>query len=128
MTEYQPGVCNIGRDERRTRRRLGDASFLVAAAYVGFVTATGRPAGFLLGAFPLLFGGFLGVVQDRLGFCVGLAALARYDLSGSGGGAGTVAEADAVRRDRIEAVQVVAVALAAAVAVTTAVYGIGTAM
>ncbi|QLH79764.1 hypothetical protein HZS55_21790 [Halosimplex rubrum] len=128
MSEYQPGVCNIGRDERRKRRTLGAVSFLAAAAYVGVVLGTGRPAGLLLGSFPLLFGGFVGVVQDRMGFCAGFGALARYDLSGSGGGAGSVAEEEAVKQDRIKAFQVVAVAAAAAVLATMAVYGVGAAL
>ncbi|WP_135365539.1 hypothetical protein [Halosimplex halophilum] len=128
MSEYQPGVCNIGRDERRKRRALGAASFLAAAAYVGAVLATGRPAGLLLGTFPLLFGGFMGLVQDRMGFCAGFGALARYDLSGSGGTAGPVAEAEAVKQDRIRAFQVIAVSAAAAVVTTMAVYGVGAAL
>lgn len=128
MSEYQPGVCNIGRDERRKRRTLGAASFLAAAAYAGVVLGTGRPAGLLLGSFPLLFGGFMGIVQDRMGFCAGFGALARYDLSGSGGDAGSVAEAEAVKQDRIKAFQVVAVAAAAAVVATMAVYGVGAAL
>lgn len=126
MSEYQPGVCNIGRDERQKRRMAGALSFLAAAAYVGFVLATGRPAGLLLGAFPFLFGGFIGVVQDRMGFCVAFGALARYDLSGSGGGTGRINDEEAVKQDRIKAFQVVAVALAAAVVTTMLVYGAGT--
>ncbi|QLH84755.1 hypothetical protein [Halosimplex pelagicum] len=128
MSEYRPGVCNIGRDERRKRRTLGAVSFLGAAAYVGVVLGTGRPAGLLLGSFPLLFGGFMGVVQDRMGFCAGFGALARYDLSGSGGDSGSVADAEAVKRDRIKAFQVVAVAAAAAVVTTMVVYGVGSAL
>ncbi|WP_436906792.1 hypothetical protein [Halosimplex marinum] len=128
MSEYQPGVCNIGRDERRKRRALGAVSFLAAAVYVGFVVATGRPAGLLLGSFPLLFGGFMGVVQARMGFCAGFGALARYDLSGSGGDSGSVAEAEAVKQDRVKAFQVVAVSAAAAVVTTMAVYGVGAAL
>jgi len=128
MSEYQPGVCNIGRDERRKRRTLGAVSFLAAAVYAGVVVGTGRPAGLLLGSFPLLFGGFMGIVQDRMGFCAGFGALARYDLSGSGGGAGSVAEEAAVKQDRIRAFQVVAVSAAAAVVATMAVYGVGAAL
>lgn len=126
MNEYQPGVCNIGGDERRKRRRAGTLSFIAAAAFVGFVVATGRPAGLLLGAFPLIFGGFVGVVQDRMGFCVAFGALARYDLSGSGGGAGKIDDEAAVRQDRVKAFQVLAVAMAAAVVTTMAVYGVVT--
>ncbi|WP_123538672.1 hypothetical protein [Halosimplex salinum] len=128
MSEYRPGVCNIGRDERRKRRTAGALSFLAAAAYVGFVLATGRPAGLLLGAFPFLFGGFVGVVQDRMGFCVAFGALARYDLSGSGGDAGSIDDADAVKQDRIRAFQVFAVAMAASIVTTMVVYGVGAAL
>lgn len=128
MSEYQPGVCNIGRDERRKRRRAGALSFLAAAAYVGFVLGTGRPAGLLLGAFPLIFGGFVGVVQDRMGFCAAFGALARYDLSGSGDDAGTIDDAEAVKQDRVRAFQVLAVSTAAAVVTTMLVYGVATAL
>ena len=125
MTEYQPGVCNIGRDERRKRRLAGAGSFLVAAVYVGYVLATGQPDGLLLGAFPFLFGGFIGVVQDRMGFCAAFGALARYDLSGSEGEAGEVTDREAVKQDRIRAFQVLAVAAAAAIVATMVVYGVG---
>lgn len=125
MTEYQPGVCNIGREERRKRRTAGALSFLAAAAYVGFVLVTGRPGGLLLGAFPFLFGGFIGVVQDRMGFCAAFGALARYDLSGSGGATGRINDEAAVKQDRVKAFQVVTVALAAAVVTTMVVYGVG---
>jgi len=125
MTQYRPGVCNIGREERRKRRTAGALSFAVAAAYALFVIGTGRPAGLLFGSFPFLFGGFVGAVQHRTGFCAAFGALARYDLSGSGGGTGKVGDADAVKRDRVRALQVLAVAMAAAVVTTMVVYGIG---
>jgi len=128
MSEYQPGVCNIGREERQKRRAAGAMGFLAAAGYVVVVFASGWGATALLGAFPLFFGGFVGVVQDRMGFCVAFGALARYDLSGSGGDAGQVDNADAVRHDRIKAVQILAVSGAAAVVVTLAVYAVGTAL
>ncbi|MFC7142070.1 hypothetical protein ACFQMA_19820 [Halosimplex aquaticum] len=128
MSEYRPGVCNIGADERRKRRTMGALSFLAGAAYVGFVIATGRPDGLLLGSAPLLFGGFVGVVQDRMGFCAAFGALARYDLSGSDGDAGSVDDPDAVKQDRVRAFQVLAVSAAAAVVATMAVYGVAAAL
>lgn len=127
-SEYRPGVCNIGRDERRKRRLAGVVGFGVAGVYVAAVVATGGPDALLLYAFPALFGGFVGVVQDRLGFCVAFGALARYDLSGSGGGDGRVEDADAVWRDRRRALVVVVYAAAAAALATAAVYGVGTAI
>lgn len=34
MTEYQPGVCNIGAEQRRARRLSGIGSFGLAVAIV----------------------------------------------------------------------------------------------
>jgi hypothetical protein len=128
MSEYQPGVCNIGRDERRKRRTIGALTTAAAVGATLFVFATGRPPTMLLLTFPLWFGGFVGFVQDRLGFCVGFGALARYDLSGSGGEAGSVSDAEAVRRDHRRAVEVLAYATVAALAVTALVYGVALAV
>jgi len=128
MSEYQPGVCNIGRDERRKRRTTGVLAAVAAVGATLFVFATGRPATMLLWTFPLWFGAFVGFFQDRLGFCVGFGALARYDLSGSGGEAGTVSDAEAVRRDRRRAVEVLVYAGIAALTTTAVVYGVGLAV
>jgi hypothetical protein len=128
MSDYQPGVCNIGREERQKRRAAGAMGFLAAAGYVAFVLASGWSDTALLGTFPLLFGGFVGLVQDRMGFCVAFGALARYDLSGSGGEEGRVENADAVRHDRLKALQILAVSGAAAAVATVAVYAVGTAV
>lgn len=124
MTEYRPGVCNIGANERRKRRLAGASSFAVAIAFVAAVFVFDLPTDVLLVTFVFLFGGFVGYFQARFGFCVAFAALARYDLSGSGGGAGTISEAEAVRRDRRQGVKIVLYAAGAAAALTAVVYGI----
>jgi hypothetical protein len=128
MTEYQPGVCNIGRVERRRRRVVGAASLVGAVAFVAYALVVARSPSLLVVSFPLWFGAALGFVQDRMGFCVGFGALARYDLSGSGGGTGTVGDAEAVRRDRKRALSVLAVSLAVALAATAVVWFVGTAL
>ena len=119
MAEYQPGVCNIGADQRRARRRSGVGSFGLALAVVLAVALDLVPATTLWATAPFVFGGWVGLVQDYYGFCVAFGALARYDLSGSGGTTGSVAEAEAVAADRKRAVTVLAIAAALA-AVTTA--------
>ncbi|MBO4247261.1 hypothetical protein IL252_05430 [Halomicrobium sp. IBSBa] len=124
MAGYQPGVCNIGRDERRKRRVAGIAGFLGAAAYVAAVLWFGLPERYLLGSFAFLFGGFVGVFQDYFRFCVAFGALARYDLSGSADDAGSVTDAEAVARDRKRAVQILAAAAVSAAVVTGIVYGV----
>lgn len=105
MTEYQPGVCNIGRRERRLRRVAGLLSFAVAAALVVGAGTNALPGTTLWGAAPFVFGGFLGLLQDRLRFCVAFGALARYDLAGSGGDSGRIDDSEAVRADRRQALK-----------------------
>lgn len=124
MTEYQPGVCNIGANERRKRRLAGGVGFIAAIGYVAVVVGTELPTNYLLVTFVFLFGGFVGYFQARFGFCVAFAALARYDLSGSGGGTGTISEEEALRRDRRQAVKITLYAAGAAALVTVVVYGI----
>ncbi|EMA24020.1 hypothetical protein [Haloarcula amylolytica] len=118
MAEYQPGVCNIGADQRRARRLSAVASFAVAigialAAAVGAIPGTA-----LLATVPFIFGGFVGAFQDYFRFCVAFGALARYDLSGSGGASGRVDASEAVRADRRQAAKILLLA-AVATAVTS---------
>lgn len=122
MAEYRPGTCNIGRVEQRRRLAVGALSLTGAVAYTAWVLATDQPYDALGGAFLLLAGGFVGLLQYRLRFCVAFAALARYDLRGSGGDAGTVAEREWVRRDRWRAVGILVAAVLAAAALTVGVY------
>ena len=119
MAEYQPGVCNIGAEQRRARRLSGLGSFGLAVAIVLAVALDVAPATVLPATAPFVFGGWVGIVQDYYGFCVAFGALARYDLSGSGGAPGSVTEAEAVAADRKRALQILAVA-AVLTAVTTA--------
>ena len=100
MAAYQPGVCNIGADQRRARRLSGIGSFGIAVA-LGVVPRTA-----LWATVPFVFGGWLGLVQDYYSFCVAFSALARYDLSGSGGSTGSIADREAVRADRKRALAI----------------------
>lgn len=124
MSEYEPGVCNIGRDERRKRRLVGSVSAVAVVALLGYLLATGRPPEAFLLSFPLFFGAAVGFVQDRMRFCVAFGALARYDLSGSSGTVGRVNDADAVRRDRLRALKLLALSTGLALAATAVVYGV----
>jgi predicted nucleic acid-binding Zn ribbon protein len=126
--EYQPGVCNIGRDQRRKRRTAGLVSLAGAAAVVVGVLSSGVSPVLSLASAPFFFGAFVGLFQDYFGFCVAFAALARYDLSGSDGGAGSVTEREAVRRDRRRAVRILVYAALAAAVATAAAYGLAVAL
>lgn len=122
MAAYRPGACNIGRDQRRRRLYAGAASLVAAVAYTAWLLATDASYRLLAGTGVLLFGAILGYLQYRLEFCVGFAALARYDLGGSGGDAGSVQERTALYEDRMRAVQIVVVSIALAGLLTVGVY------
>jgi len=124
MDEYQPGVCNIGANEQRKRWRAGGAGFVVAIVYAAAVVLADLPDAAFLLTFVFLFGGFVGYFQARFRFCVAFAALARYDLSGSGGGTGSINDEEAVRRDRRQAIKITVYAAIAAAIVTTVLFGV----
>lgn len=121
MTEYSAGVCNIGREHQRKRFRAGIVALVLAAAYTGWVVATGRPAGYYAGTFLLSTAGFLGYLQARLGFCVAFGALARYEVDD---GTGTVDEAELRREDRLRALELIAYSAGLAAAVTLLAYAV----
>ncbi|EMA19700.1 hypothetical protein [Haloarcula argentinensis] len=118
MAEYQPGVCNIGANQRRARRLSAIASFAVAIGVALAVAVGAVPDLSLWVTIPFVFGGYVGAFQDYFRFCVAFGALARYDLSGSGGSSGRVVASEAVRADRRKAAKILLFA-AAATAVTT---------
>jgi hypothetical protein len=120
--EYQPGVCNIGRNERRKRRLAGILGFLGAAGVVAAVVVADLPTSYVLVALPFVAGGLVGLLQDYFGFCIGFAALARYDLSGSDGDAGQITDRDALRQDRQRAVAILSYSILLSVPITAVVY------
>lgn len=120
MAEYQPGVCNIGANQRRARRLSAIASFAVAVGIALAVAIGAVPDLSLWATVPFVFGGYVGAFQDYFRFCVAFGALARYDLSGSGGESGRVDASEAVRADRRKAAKILLLA-AAATAVTSGV-------
>ncbi|WP_434531231.1 hypothetical protein ACODNH_07930 [Haloarcula sp. NS06] len=116
MAEYQPGVCNIGANQRRARRLSAVASFAVAIGIVVVVSVVGAVSQLSLWAtVPFIFGGYVGAFQDYFRFCVAFGALARYDLSGSGGESGSVDTSEAVRADRRKAAKILLLSAAATI-------------
>ncbi|WP_336358442.1 hypothetical protein [Haloarcula sp. CGMCC 1.6347] len=113
MAEYQPGVCNIGANQRRARRLSAIASFAVAIGIALATTLGAIPDLSLWAAIPFVFGGYVGALQDYFRFCVAFGALARYDLSGSGGSSGRVDASEAVRADRRKAAKILLLATVA---------------
>jgi hypothetical protein len=120
-SEYEPGTCNIGGQERKRRRQMGYLSFGIAGVYIAGVLAAGYPETYLLGSFIFLYGGVLGVLQARRRFC------AAYGLAGQYGfdeDAGAVEDDTANSTDRTRALILMGQALAGAVFLVSVIYGI----
>lgn len=120
--EYQPGVCNIGRAERRVRYGLGAASFVLAAGLVLAVPLVRLPRWTLLLTALPLFGGFIGYYQGREGFCVRFALAGVHNMSDRLSEHDRVSDADANRRDRRRARSLTVRAGAAAAVVAVGLY------
>jgi hypothetical protein len=115
MTDYRPGVCNIGEAERRRRYALGAVA---AAATLGLVTWAfgfdGPSWALVLAAVPL-FGAAEGYFQGKYQFCTGFAALGIYDVSADGDDRRRVTDEAARRADLRRAWRIHAYAAAVAV-------------
>lgn len=113
MTEYRPGVCNIGRAERRKRYVLGTSAF--AAAIIGVWRngiATPLEA---VGILVLLFIGFEGIYQGRTGFCAAFGHAGIYDVSENGKEPDQVRDPKARRKDQRRALRMHVFATGAAI-------------
>ncbi|MBS1263155.1 MAG: hypothetical protein MAG715_00325 [Methanonatronarchaeales archaeon] len=122
MSEYRPGVCNIGRDQALWRYLIGAIGFSAAALYVYWFVGSGLPRLYLAAASFPLWVGLEGVLQARLRFCAAFGAMGVFDLRGSGGTRGRVTEGEDHRRDVRRAIQIHVYSAAAAVVVTASLY------
>lgn len=100
--EYQPGVCNIGPEEIRRRRRAGHAGLIATVALlVGLVVIGAPPVTRLLVGIPAA-GAASGYLQARFKFCAGFASRGVFNF-GPVGETEQVIDADARARDRSRA-------------------------
>ena len=107
--QYVPGVCNIGTDEIRHRRRLGliAAAFTLACA-TGLV-ATGAAASWYLVLFFPAAGTAISLIQARARFCVHFGRLGLFNFA-TRGATQSVGAATARRADRAKAVELIRLA------------------
>ncbi len=101
-TEYQPGVCNIGPEEIRRRRRAGHAGLIATVALlVGLVVIGAPPITRLLVGIPAA-GAASGYLQAWFKFCAGFGSRGVFNF-GPVGETEQVADANARSRDRARA-------------------------
>lgn len=84
MSEYQPGVCNIGPAEIARRRRAGHGGALAAAALLSVLTLTRAPrSSRLLVALPAAVSAS-GYIQARSHFCAGFGSRGVFNFGSLG--------------------------------------------
>lgn len=125
MVEYEPGACNIGRAERTKRRYLGYLGFLAGALVVVAVPLARLDPLWLLASAAPFYGGFLGLLQARAGFCAGFGLAGVYDVSEAGESRRDVTDADARKADRRKALTLQLEAAGLAVVAAGVVYALG---
>ena len=80
MAVYEPGVCNIGPRGRMRRAAFGGLAIAFAIGGWWSLRVADAPMVWRLIVFPILFGGFVGIFEATLRFCVVLSARGVYDL------------------------------------------------
>ncbi len=124
MPGYNPGVCNIGRNEIRKRYALALVGFAIAAIVSYAILAFGLPRWVLLISLIPLLMGFEGFFQGYLHFCAGLAAAGVYDFTGSGGTRHKVTDARSHRTDMGKAMHIHAYSIISSAAAMAVAYSV----
>lgn len=122
MTEYQAGVCNIGKAEQRKRYSLGLGGTAVTIGLTALILAdVVAPIG-IFGVFIASFLAFEGLLQGYFNFCAGFASKGIYDVSEKGMDREEVEDETAQKQDKIRAVQIHVYSLTGTLTVTAIVY------
>lgn len=122
MTGYQPGVCNIGKNEIRKRYGLAVVAFLISALFVFAALLFKLPHWAMLFTIIPLVMGFEGFYQGYFRFCAGFAAAGKYDFTGSGGSAKKVTDLASHRKDLQKAMQIHLYSIISSIIVVAIIY------
>ena len=122
MTEYQPGVCNIGRAEQRKRYGLGLAGTGLTVLIAALIFLEFLPGAAVFGIFIASFMACEGLFQGYLNFCAGFATKGIYDISSSGGEKKEVTDEESRKKDKVKALQIHLYSLTGALTATAFVY------
>lgn len=120
MTEYQPGVCNIGPAEIAKRKQVGwigagaTAILWLALAFL-HISSVWRLALFVTATIAAT-----GLLQGHMRFCAGFGFRGVFNLGPQVGRTEKVEQSEFRREDRKKAFQIVAYSVLIAAAVTAA--------
>lgn len=115
---YIPGVCNIGPEERKLRRKSGIVSAIATLVLAVVLVAmhASRPWRLLL--FIPAFGTASGFLQDAFHFCAGFGMRGVFNVLNAAGETEDVTTAEFQRQDRGKALQITGLSAAAGALVT----------
>ena len=119
MSEYDPGVCNIGPRVRNNRYILGASGITAAILSVAVTSYFSLPSYVLIFTYIPFLLGFEGVFQALTGFCVHYAQKGVYEKDGE---LEEVEEKEHHRKDMRKAKHIHAASLISAAAATALVY------
>lgn len=103
VTEYIPGVCNIGPAEIRARNRSGWASLVLLAILWGVFAWRHVPMSYYWFLFLPAAGAATGFLQAAMHFCVGFGIKGVFNFGPQVGKMDTVEQAGFRRQDRRKA-------------------------
>jgi hypothetical protein len=116
ITDYSPGVCNIGPAEIARRRMSGHLALLISAVVLAVLIALGTPHWTRLILVLTAGGSASGYLQAWFHFCAGFGSRGVYNF-GEVGTVHAVVDADARARDRARSLRIGLGALAIGVGV-----------
>lgn len=103
---YQPGVCNIGTEERRRRRRVGHLGTAAGLFVLVAIGGLGLPAYYGLASTVFFIAGAIGYLQDRFRFCAHYGRQGEFNLGGLDAEPEQVDDETARKKDRRRARQI----------------------
>jgi len=122
MTEYTPGVCNIGPAEIRVRRRFGIVASVAALALWIALAVLNVPAPWrLLVFFPAAMGA-TGFLQAAMHFCAGFGSRGLFNFGNEIGKTRSVEEEEFRSKDRRKAREIGLYSALAGLAVAVAAF------
>lgn len=119
--DYASGVCNIGADEIRARRRFGHIGLAATLGFAVLVLATHAPQLIRLLVFFPAAGAATGYLQAAFRFCAGFGMRGVYNF-GRLGTTHEVADAASRSRDRRRSLQISGLSMLVGVVVAVTLY------
>lgn len=115
MTEYIPGVCNIGPEEVKQRRGIGINWLIISSALLGFIYFLHlNPFFRLIIALPLIVSAS-GFYQAAFHFCAGYGNAGLYNVAKSVGKYESVEKAEFRRLDKKKAQRIFTLSIITAI-------------